>query len=153
MRKGPGFTRLRSALAAMVLLLTTSLALAACGGGNGSSTSTGTAAGTAASTGAGTGASTTASTGASTTAGTGGGSKCGAGNGQKASGAPVKIGSINTKQPGTDFTDIPTMAKAYFDCVNDNGGINGRPVKLLHRDRADQPGPDRGRRQAARADG
>jgi branched-chain amino acid transport system substrate-binding protein len=56
-------------------------------------------------------------------------SKCGLGNGQKASGAPIKLGAIITKQPGTDFTDISDMAKAYFDCVNDNGGINGRPVQ------------------------
>jgi branched-chain amino acid transport system substrate-binding protein len=56
-------------------------------------------------------------------------SKCGLGNGQKASGAPIKLGAIITKQPGTDFTDISDMAKAYFDCVNDNGGINGHPVQ------------------------
>src|SRR4051794_12981277 len=53
--------------------------------------------------------------------------KCGAGTGKKATGAPIKLGGIATKQPGTDFTDIPNTAKAYFDCVNDNGGINGRP--------------------------
>jgi branched-chain amino acid transport system substrate-binding protein len=56
-------------------------------------------------------------------------SKCGLGNGKKATGEPIKLGAIITKQPGTDFTDISGMAKAYFDCVNDNGGINGRPVK------------------------
>jgi branched-chain amino acid transport system substrate-binding protein len=55
--------------------------------------------------------------------------KCGAGNGQKATGAPIRLGAIATKQPGTDFTDIPNMAKAYFDCVNDNGGIKGRPIQ------------------------
>jgi branched-chain amino acid transport system substrate-binding protein len=58
-------------------------------------------------------------------------SKCGLGNGQKATGEPIKLGAIITKQPGTDFTDISDMAKAYFDCVNDNGGINGRPVQYL----------------------
>jgi branched-chain amino acid transport system substrate-binding protein len=58
-------------------------------------------------------------------------SKCGLGNGKKATGEPIKIGAIITKQPGTDFTDISDMAKAYFDCVNDNGGINGRPVDYL----------------------
>jgi branched-chain amino acid transport system substrate-binding protein len=58
-------------------------------------------------------------------------SKCGLGNGEKASGEPIKIGAIITKQPGTDFTDISDMAKAYFDCVNDNGGINGRPVQYI----------------------
>jgi branched-chain amino acid transport system substrate-binding protein len=56
-------------------------------------------------------------------------SKCGLGNGQKASGSPIKLGAIITKQPGTDFTDISDMAKAYFDCVNDNGGVNGHPVQ------------------------
>jgi len=58
-------------------------------------------------------------------------SKCGLGNGQKASGEPIKLGAIVTKQPGVDFTDITDMAKAYFDCVNDNGGINGRPIEYV----------------------
>jgi branched-chain amino acid transport system substrate-binding protein len=57
--------------------------------------------------------------------------KCGLGNGQKASGTPIKIGAIVTKQPGTDFTDITNTVKAYFDCVNDNGGINGKPIEYL----------------------
>jgi branched-chain amino acid transport system substrate-binding protein len=69
----------------------------------------------------------TAAGGAATTASL----KCGLGNGKKASGTPVKIGAIVTKQPGTDFTDITNAAKAYFDCVNDNGGINGKPVSYL----------------------
>ncbi len=58
-------------------------------------------------------------------------SKCGLGNGEKASGTPIKIGAIVTKQPGTDFTDITNTVKAYFDCVNDNGGINGKPIEYL----------------------
>jgi branched-chain amino acid transport system substrate-binding protein len=33
--------------------------------------------------------------------------------------------------PGVDFTTIGKAAKAYFDCVNDNGGINGRPIKYI----------------------
>jgi branched-chain amino acid transport system substrate-binding protein len=57
--------------------------------------------------------------------------KCGLGNGEKATGEPIKIGAIITKQPGTDFTDITKMAKGVFDCVNDNGGINGRPVEYV----------------------
>ena len=57
-------------------------------------------------------------------------SKCGLGNGKKATGKPIKLGAIVTKQPGTDFTDDATTAQAYFKCVNDNGGINGRPVQL-----------------------
>jgi branched-chain amino acid transport system substrate-binding protein len=58
-------------------------------------------------------------------------SKCGLGNGEKATGEPIKLGAINTKQPGTDFTEIARTAQAYFNCVNDNGGIKGRPVNLV----------------------
>jgi branched-chain amino acid transport system substrate-binding protein len=55
--------------------------------------------------------------------------ECGMGTGQKATGDPIKIGGIATKVPGIDFTWITGMTKAYFDCVNDNGGINGRPIQ------------------------
>jgi len=58
-------------------------------------------------------------------------SKCGLGNGQKATGTPITLGAIVTKQPGTDFTGITGMSQAYFSCVNDNGGINGRPIKYI----------------------
>ena len=57
--------------------------------------------------------------------------ECGAGTGEKASGDPIKIGGIATNVPGIDFTWITSMAKAYFDCVNDNGGINGRPIEYI----------------------
>jgi branched-chain amino acid transport system substrate-binding protein len=66
-------------------------------------------------------------------------SKCGLGNGKKASGEPIKIGAINTKQPGTDFTEIGRTAEAYFKCVNDNGGINGRPVQMVLETEATDP--------------
>ena len=66
-------------------------------------------------------------------------SKCGLGNGKKASGEPIKIGAINTKQPGTDFTEIGRTAEAYFNCVNDNGGINGRPVQFVLETEATDP--------------
>src|SRR5438105_5431251 len=68
---------------------------------------------------------------ASTVAGAQAGVQCGAGNGQKATGTPIKLGAIVTKQPGTDFTPITGMAQAYFSCVNNNGGINGRPIQYL----------------------
>ena len=45
--------------------------------------------------------------------------------------SPINIGTIDTHQPGTDFTDGPNMIKAYFNCVNDNGGVNGHPLKLF----------------------
>jgi branched-chain amino acid transport system substrate-binding protein len=55
-------------------------------------------------------------------------SSCGANPGVKATGTPINIGAIDTKQPGTDFSDIENMAAAYFNCVNANGGINGHPI-------------------------
>jgi branched-chain amino acid transport system substrate-binding protein len=101
------------AVASTALLL--SVGIAACGSDDNSSGGSG-----------GGSSSTPADTTASANA-----SKCGLGNGKKASGAPIKLGAIVTKQPGVDFTDITTMAKAYFDCVNDNGGINGRPIDYI----------------------
>src|SRR6516162_7228831 len=56
-------------------------------------------------------------------------SSCGTKPGVQATGTPIPLGAIATNQPGTSFTDIPNMAKAYFDCVNANGGINGHPIK------------------------
>jgi branched-chain amino acid transport system substrate-binding protein len=67
-------------------------------------------------------------------------SKCGLGNGQKATGDPIKIGALATKQPGTDFSEIPRTAEAYFKCVNDNGGINGRPVRMVIETEQTDPG-------------
>jgi branched-chain amino acid transport system substrate-binding protein len=55
-------------------------------------------------------------------------SVCGLGNGKKAKGKPIKLGGIAMLIPGVDFTTIGKVAKAYYDCVNDNGGINGRPI-------------------------
>jgi branched-chain amino acid transport system substrate-binding protein len=57
-------------------------------------------------------------------------SQCGSQPGVAATGTPIPLGAIATNQPGTSFTDIPNMAKAYFDCVNANGGVNGHPIKL-----------------------
>jgi branched-chain amino acid transport system substrate-binding protein len=104
------------------------LALAGCGSSN-SSSSSGAAGG---------GATSSASSSASGGTGTSGGgsgsvnvSSCGPKPGQKATGSPINIGTIDTHQPGTDFTDGPNMIQAYFNCVNDNGGINGHPLKLF----------------------
>jgi branched-chain amino acid transport system substrate-binding protein len=66
--------------------------------------------------------------------------KCGLGNGQKATGEPIKIGALATKQPGTDFSEIPRTTEAYFKCVNDNGGINGRPVEMVIETEQTDPG-------------
>ncbi len=58
-------------------------------------------------------------------------SVCGLGTGKKATGAPIKIGGIDMLIPGVDFTTIGKVAEAYFKCVNDNGGIRGRPIKYI----------------------
>ena len=58
-------------------------------------------------------------------------SVCGLGTGKKATGKPIKIGGIDMLIPGVDFTTIGKFANAYFKCVNDNGGINGRPIKYI----------------------
>jgi branched-chain amino acid transport system substrate-binding protein len=80
------------------------------------------------------GTSTSASSSAASSSSSGGAvdtSSCGSKPGTAATGTPINLGSINTKQPGTDFTDIPNMEIAYFNCVNANGGVNGHPVKLF----------------------
>ncbi len=58
-------------------------------------------------------------------------SSCGTKPGVAATGTPINLGTINTDQPGTSFTDIANMAQAYFNCVNANGGVNGHPVKYF----------------------
>jgi branched-chain amino acid transport system substrate-binding protein len=57
--------------------------------------------------------------------------QCGLGTGEPADGDPIPIGGIATNVPGIDFTWITGMADAYFQCVNDNGGINGRPIEYI----------------------
>jgi branched-chain amino acid transport system substrate-binding protein len=106
-----GWDRWRPALALLGLVAGLSVFVAACGSDDKSSTSTA----------GGGGGSTTAKKAADVT-------KCGKKPGTKATGTPIKVGAIVTKQPGTDFTDGANMAEAYFNCVNDNGGINGHPI-------------------------
>jgi len=57
-------------------------------------------------------------------------SSCGPKPGHKATGKPIPVGAIDTKVPGTDFSDIENMEGAYFACVNANGGVKGHPIKL-----------------------
>lgn len=129
-RIGPAF-----AVPALAALMIT---LGACGGSSSSTSTSSSSTPAAASTpAASTGADTTA---AATTTASSPASKCGLGNGQKASGAPIKIGAIVTKQPGTDFTDGTNMQAAFFKCVNDNGGINGRPIQLIAQTEQSDPG-------------
>ena len=60
--------------------------------------------------------------------------QCGMSNGKAAEGAPIKVGAISTESGGIDFSSSSKAAKAYFDCVNDNGGINGRPIQYAPED-------------------
>ena len=59
------------------------------------------------------------------------GEGCGLNNGKKAEGDPIVVGNVTTSVPGIDFSGGPALQQAYFDCVNENGGINGRPIKLI----------------------
>ncbi len=119
--------RFRWVLGLAIVAVGLSVALAACGSSKKKSSTTSAASG---------GTSTQASSGGGAT------SKCGLGNGKKATGTPIKLGAIATKLPGTDFTDIPNMTQAYFNCVNDNGGINGHPVQLVIETEQIDPGQD-----------
>jgi branched-chain amino acid transport system substrate-binding protein len=107
-----GWDRWRPALALAVLVAGLSLLVAACGSSNNDKTTSSSGGG---------GSTTTAKKAGDVT-------KCGTKPGTKATGSPIKVGAIVTKQPGTDFTDGASMAQAYFTCVNDNGGINGHPI-------------------------
>ena len=114
--------RLRST-GALAVLVGGVLVLAGCGSSSSSTTtsSSGASSATSSSTSATTSSASTSS--AST-------SSCGKKPGVAATGTPIPIGTIDTKQPGTDFSDGPNMITAYYNCVNANGGVNGHPVKL-----------------------
>lgn len=56
---------------------------------------------------------------------------CGLNTGEAATGDPIKVGGINGNAPPGDFSGGTDAAAAYFACVNDNGGINGRPIEYI----------------------
>jgi branched-chain amino acid transport system substrate-binding protein len=114
--------RTRTAVAAVAAL---SLGVLAACSSSASSSSSSAAGGTSSS------ASSAPSSASSGSAGTVSTSSCGSKPGVAATGTPINIGAINTKQPGTDFSDIENMTGAYFACVNANGGINGHPIKFF----------------------
>jgi branched-chain amino acid transport system substrate-binding protein len=98
------------------------LVLAGCGSKSSSSSSSAAAGGS---------SSSTSSAATSSASGSADTSKCGPKPGVQATGTPINIGTIDTKQPGTDFSDGPNMIIAYYNCVNANGGVNGHPIKLF----------------------
>jgi branched-chain amino acid transport system substrate-binding protein len=117
---------LRARLGFVLAAVIAAMLVAACGSSKSSSSSSGAAASSG-------GSSATSSSGSSSSSGGGSGdtSSCGPKPGVAATGTPINIGTIDTKQPGTDFSDGPNMINAYFACVNANGGINGHPLKLF----------------------
>lgn len=56
---------------------------------------------------------------------------CGLDNGQPASGNPIKVGGIYGNAAPGDFSAATDAVEAYFKCVNENGGIHGRPIEYL----------------------
>jgi branched-chain amino acid transport system substrate-binding protein len=65
---------------------------------------------------------------------------CGLNNGKKADGAPILVGAVVGQTGPDDFSSSADAAAAYFKCVNENGGINGRPIEYLVED--DQWNPE-----------
>jgi branched-chain amino acid transport system substrate-binding protein len=56
-------------------------------------------------------------------------STCGKSPGKAATGAPIRVGAVIGKSGPADLSSPSLSAKAYFDCVNANGGIAGRPIE------------------------
>jgi branched-chain amino acid transport system substrate-binding protein len=117
----PFHWRTRTAAAAVAVVAMG--VVAGCSSSSSSSSSSAPAASSAASS-----SSSAPATSSSAAAGT---ASCGTKPGVAATGTPITLGSIDTKQPGTDFSDIQNMTGAYFACVNANGGINGHPIKYV----------------------
>ena len=65
---------------------------------------------------------------------------CGLGTGEPATGEPILIGSVVGETGPDDFSAGADAARAYFACVNANGGINGRPIDFRVED--DQWNPE-----------
>src|SRR6202161_3333400 len=53
---------------------------------------------------------------------------CGENTGQKATGKPIPIGAVTSMSGIGSFKEAGDAAEAYFKCVNDNGGMHGRPI-------------------------
>ena len=61
---------------------------------------------------------------------------CGLNTGKAAAGEPIPIGAVTTMTGLGSFKEADEAVKAYFDCVNANGGIHGRPI--VYHDEDDQ---------------
>lgn len=76
------------------------------------------------------------------------GPSCGMATGEAATGAPIIVGGIHGNAAPGDFSASTDAASAYFDCVNANGGINGRPID--YRVENDQWNPELAAQAAAK---
>ena len=65
---------------------------------------------------------------------------CGLGNGEPAQGEPIRVGALVSQTGPDDFSSSADGARAFFECVNANGGINRRPIEYLVKD--DQWNPE-----------
>jgi branched-chain amino acid transport system substrate-binding protein len=61
---------------------------------------------------------------------------CGENTGKAATGNPIPIGGVTSMSGIGSFKEADDAARAYFDCVNANGGIHGRPI--VYHDEDDQ---------------
>lgn len=59
---------------------------------------------------------------------------CRSSGGPPARGAPLWVGAIAGRTGPDDFSSAAAAARAYFQCVNERGGIHGRPVHYLVED-------------------
>ncbi len=59
---------------------------------------------------------------------------CGENTGHKATLKPIPVGAITTMSGIASFKEVDQAVKAYFDCVNANGGIHGRPIAYYDED-------------------
>lgn len=84
-------------------------------------------------------AATEASTTAANAGANAGAATCGDGSGKAATGTPIKVGAIVTQTGGVDFSSASNGARAYFSCLNANGGINGSPVDYIVADDGNDP--------------
>ncbi len=57
----------------------------------------------------------------------------------EATGEPIKVGNVSSLTGGALFPEASVAAKAVFDRVNADGGINGRPIQLVVEDDTGTP--------------
>lgn len=57
----------------------------------------------------------------------------------EASGDPIKVGNVSSLTGGALFPEASVAVEAVFDRVNENGGINGRPLELIVEDDSGSP--------------